>query len=458
MQEYEQETELKSYKGELGMSTENNHTSYLTKQLEAIITRKERNMTFTFQKEKVKLDNPAEISFLTELNPTIEKDIVMKDDELTIQYKLPNTYSFLLSQLKRLDEKERFVLAYKIVQSVKSHNLSRIHLVVCPDNIVVDQGLHPYFLHYGVKESLPPYEQNEEKLLQEVKATVASAVDTTHTFDQYVQFSQTLKLSSLVKKIMDAKEYQDLLDIIDGEIQRVNNEKSLKMTVNKKTWKLNRYVLIGVILLFIPAIIYSLYSLFSLQPKQASFIQAQEMFLLNNFSEVVTELQPYSIEEMPKVTQYQLSLSYIVNESLTEDQKETVRNTITLQTDPQYYEYWIQIGRGKAEDALDIARFLEDRDLILFGLLKHKEQLKSDDSLDREEREQALADIENEIKEYQQEAEESELADEEQDQPVSNSVEEETQSSETEGETTEQNTKQQTQTKQESTQEQTKTE
>ncbi|MCV9886407.1 type VII secretion protein EssB [Metabacillus halosaccharovorans] len=440
------------------MSTENTHTSYLTKQLEAIITRKERNMTFTFQKEKVKLDNPAEISFLTELNPTIEKDIVMKDDELTIQYKLPNTYSFLLSQLKRLDEKERFVLAYKIVQSVKSHKLSRIHLVVCPENIVVDQGLHTYFLHYGVKESLPPYENNEEKLLQEVKATVASAVDTTYTFDQYVQFSQTLKVSSLVKKIMEANEYQDLLDIIDGEIQRVNHEKSLKMTVNKKTWKLNRYVLIGIILLFIPAFIYSLYSLFSLQPRQASFIQAQEMFLRNNFSEVVTELQPYSIEEMPKVTQYQLSLSYIVNESLTEDQKETVRNTITLQTDPQYYEYWIRIGRGEAEDALDIARFLEDRDLILFGLLKHKEQLKSDDSLDREEREQALADVENEIKEYQQEAEEAELADEEQDQPVSNSVEEETLSSETESETTEQNTKQPTQTKQESTQKQTQTE
>ncbi|WP_226527778.1 type VII secretion protein EssB [Metabacillus niabensis] len=438
------------------MSTENNHTSYLTKQLEAIITRKERNMTFTFQKEKVKLDNPAEISFLTELNPTIAKDIVMKDDELTIKYKLPNTYSFLLSQLKRLDEKERFVLAYKIVQSVMSHNLSRIHLVVCPENIVVDQGLHTYFLHYGVKESLPPYEYTEEKFLQEVKATVASAVDTTYTFDQYVQFSQTLKLSSLVKKIMEAKEYQDLLDIIDDEIQRVNHEKSLKMTVNKKTWKLNRYVLIGITLLFIPAFMYSLYSLFSLQPKQASFIQAQEMFLRNNFSEVVTELQPYSIGEMPKVTQYQLSLSYIVNESLTEDQKETVRNTITLQTDPQYYEYWIRIGRGEAEDALDIARFLEDRDLILFGLLKHKEQLKSDDSLDREEREQALADIENEIKEYQQEAEEAELADEEQDQPVSNSVEEETLSSETEQ--TEQNTKQPTQTKQESTQEQTKTE
>ncbi|HZH60750.1 MAG TPA: type VII secretion protein EssB [Metabacillus sp.] len=439
------------------MSSENNHTSYLTDQLEAIITRKDQIMTFAFQKEKIKLDDPTEISFLTELNPTIQKEIVMKNDVLTIQYKLPNSYSFLLPQLKRLDEKERFVLVYKMIQSVTSHRLSRIHLVVCPENIVLDRGLNTYFLHCGVKESLPPYEKNAEKLLQEVKATVASIVDTTYTFEQYVQFSQTLKVSALVKKIMAVKEYKELLNIIDEQIQRVNHEKSLHMTVNKKTWKLNRYVLIGVTLLFIPAFIYSLYSLFSLQPKQESFIQAQEMFLKNNFSEVVTELQPYSIKEMPKVTQYQLSLSYIVNESLTEDQKETVRNTITLQTDPLYYEYWIRIGRGEAEDALDIARFLEDRDLILFGLLKHKEQLKSDDSLDREERQQAIADIENEIKEYQQEAE-SDLVDEEQDQPVSNTVEEESQPSETETETTEQNAQQQTRTKQENTEEQTKTE
>lgn len=457
MQVYEQETELKFYKGEIGMSTENNSTSYLTDQLEAIITRKEQIMTFAFQKEKVKLDNPTEISFLTELNPSIEKDIVMKDDELTIQYKLPNTYSFLLPQLKRLDEKERFVLGYKIVQSVTNHKLSRIHLVVCPDNIVLDQGLHTYFLHYGVKESLPPYEHNLEKLFQEVKATVASVVDTTYSFEQYVQFSQTIKLSTVVKKIMEAKEYNELLDIIDGEIGRVNHEKTLQMTVNKNTWKLNRYVLIGVSLLFIPVFIYSLYSIFSLQPKKDSFIQAQEEFLQNNYSEVVTELQPYSIEDMPKVTQYQLSLSYIVNESLSEDQQETVRNTITLQTDPQYYEYWIRIGRGEAEDALDIARFLEDRDLTLFGLLKYKEQLKSDDSLDREEREQALADIENEIEEYQREAE-SELVEEEQDQPVSTPVEEETQPAETEVETNEQTEQQQTQTKQESTQGETKAE
>ncbi|WP_158638632.1 type VII secretion protein EssB [Metabacillus litoralis] len=402
-----------------------NDISYLQQQLEADIKREENIITFTFQKEKIKLDDSTEISFITNINPTIKKEVSMMDDALSIHFTIPKTYSFLPPQLKQLDERERLFLTYKVVQQVNQHALSRIHLLVCPENIALDKGLNPYFLHHGVKESLPPYERDQEQLLKEVKATIISIVDSQYTFEQYVSYSQTLKLSTFAKKIVESSSYNELLEILEDRIQGLNEQKPLIMMVNKKSWKLNRYVLYGVTLLLIPSLIYCFYSLFSLQPKQESFISAQEMFLQNNYSEVVTELQPYDVNEMPKVTQYELALSYIINESLTENQKETVRNTITLQSDPQYYKYWILIGRGEAEEALDIARYMEDRDLILFGLLKHKELVKSDDELKREERQQLLADIEDEIKEYQREVEEELVEENNPDQPVSNSVQHE---------------------------------
>jgi type VII secretion protein EssB len=230
-----------------------------------------------------------------------------------------------------------------------------------------------------------------------------------------------LKLSDFTKKVSSAQSFNELISIIEERIQQVNDERALLMTVNKKTWKINRYVLYGVSLCLIPALVYSMYSLFFLQPKQTSFIHAQEKFLNNEYSEVVTALQPYDIKEMPKVTQYELSLSYIINESLTEEQKEVIRNTVSLQSDPLYFEYWILIGRGNAEEALDIARYLEDRSLILYGLVKYKEQVKSNDDLDREERQQLLADIENEITEYQ-----DEMKEEEEEQAASEETQEET--------------------------------
>lgn len=106
---------------------------------------------------------------------------------------------------------------------------------------------------------------------------------------------------------------------------------------------------------------------------------------------------------MPRVVQYELAQSYIINEALTEDQKENVQNTITPQTDPLYYHYWIHIGRGDAKEALDISRDLEDRDLILFALLKYREVVKADDKLESEEKQQKIDEIQAEIDEYLEE-------------------------------------------------------
>ncbi|MBZ5750039.1 type VII secretion protein EssB [Metabacillus rhizolycopersici] len=397
--------------------------SYLAEKLEAMIKREGKTITFTFQKEKIKLEDPTEISFLKELNPKIKTEIQMMDDELSILHTIPNTYTFL-PLMKQIDERDQLMIAYKIIQKAEVHTLTRVHLLVCPENIVLDQGLNPTFLHYGVKESLPPYEKDSDQLIREVKATIAAIVDSQFSFEQYVHYFETLKLSDFTKRICRAENFVELLSIIEERIQQVNEEKSLLMTVNKKTWKMNRYVLLGVTICLIPAFVYSLYSLFFLQPKQTSFIYAQEKFLNKEYSEVVTVLQPYDIKEMPNVTRYALSMSYIINESLAEKQKEVIQNTVTLQSDPLYFEYWILIGRGNADEALDIARYLEDRPLIQYGLIHYKEQVKADDGLDREERQRILAEIEAESNEYLQEMKEQQA-----EQPVSGQSKEETSSS-----------------------------
>src|SRR5699024_2005813 len=111
-------------------------------------------------------------------------------------------------------------------------------------------------------------------------------------------------------------------------------------------------------------------------------------------------------EKMPRVVQYQLATAYVVNESLKEEQRQNVRNTITLQSDRKYFLYWIDMGRGNYQEAIDTARLLEDRDLIIYGLLNLREGVKTDQSLSGSEREEELAEIEREIDEYQKEMEE----------------------------------------------------
>ena len=58
------------------------------------------------------------------------------------------------------------------------------------------------------------------------------------------------------------------------------------------------------------------------------------------------------------------------------------------------------------EDAIDLARIMEDRELITYGLLNQKEQIKLDDNLSGEEKETQIKEIDTELSQYEKEIKE----------------------------------------------------
>ncbi|WP_339145563.1 MULTISPECIES: type VII secretion protein EssB [unclassified Sutcliffiella] len=392
--------------------------TYLEEELQAVLSKEGETVKLVFQKERIKLEEADEISMLQNVHPTIMRKIQETEDELTIIYHISPAFASF-AQLKRKEEKSRWIFASQLIKSVKDHSLSRLHLLVCPENLVVDESLTPYFLHYGVMESLPPYEKDDEKLWKETKAVIATAIDSKYTFKEYLKLSQTLELSSIAKSIMNAKNEDELLDIIRKGIKKLEDKEKQLIHLPKRKWKITRYATVGLSVLLIPTLILVVYSFLFAQPKQAAFVQSSEHFLKNEYSQVVTTLNAYDAKDMPRVVQYKLATSYIINESLNEDQKDTLQNRITLQSDRNYYLYWIHIGRGEAEQALDIARSLEDSEIILYALLKYKEQVRAQQDLSGEEKQNQLKEIQDEIDEYAEaikaleEEEETEVSDEE---------------------------------------------
>lgn len=377
------------------------HT-YLEKKLDALIRKDKNRISFIFQIEKIKMDDKSEVLILKDMEKQLSKEINVEEDALHINIEIPSSYQYGTS-IQKMPKKDRLKIIYQLIHKVKDHRISRLHLFISPENIVVDQGLTPYFLHYGVKESLPPYERDEVELGLELKALAASWVDVSRPFEEYLQYEKTLELSEDSKKVLEAESFDSLLAVIDDFIRKEKDSSSLYIEVTKKKWKWFRNSLIAVSVLLVPAIIYSFYSIFFLQPKQSKIITAQEQFLSSSYSDVINTLQPYKIDELPKVAKYELATAYISNENLTDEQKQFVRNTVTLQSDAKYLDYWIQIGRGEGEEALKTARFLEETDLIVFALINYRENISGDESMDSEERQQKIDEIDREIKEYEQE-------------------------------------------------------
>lgn len=380
-------------------------TSYLEKQLEAALKFEQDKIVITFQREKIKLANELEITLLQENNPFIEKNITLTEDELIFTYKKePNFMTF--GKLRTLDERSRWMFASKVLRFIMLHQSNRLHLIVCPENILIDESLTAYFLHYGVKESIPPYERNKERLWAETKAIIAAAVQPKYKFDQYIQFSKSIELSPVAVKIMEAKDEQELLTTIQDQLQLLEKEEKKYTKIAKTKWNWVRYSLIGLLLVLLPLGIYTGYAALVIQPQQEAYVAVQAPYIQGNYSEIIDQLAQYDVEKMPNVIQYELSLAYIVNETLTEEQKENVLKTITLQTDPDYFKYWIYIGRGQAEEALTVARQLEDLDLIMLALLHYEESIKADRELDGEDREQLLDKVQTEINEVTKQLEE----------------------------------------------------
>lgn len=378
--------------------------SYLEKQLEAILKFEQDEITITFQKEKIKLANEIEIALLQEHNPFINKSITLTDDELIFTFKKESNY-MTFGELRKLKELSRWMFASQVLKVQSRHSFNRLHLIVCPENVLIDESLMPYFLHYGVKESIPPYEKDSNRIWNETKALIAAAIDPKYTFEQYIQFSQSIELSPIAEKVMSAKDENELNDTIKKQIILLKNEEKKLVTVSKTKWSWVRYGIAGLLFALIPLGAYTGYSALVLQPRQEAFVEVQNSYLQGDYSEVINRLTNYDIEHMPKVIQYELSLAYIVNETLTEEQKENVLKTITLQTDPNYFKYWIYIGRGQAEEALALARQLEDLDLIMLALLHYEETVKGNLDLESEEREQLLDKIQTEKEEVTEQLE-----------------------------------------------------
>ncbi|MDW6056167.1 type VII secretion protein EssB [Bacillus paralicheniformis] len=374
--------------------------TYLEDQLEAVMTKEDGSYIFRFQREKINLVNGLEANVIKEVDPSFNKETVMTDDEVQILIQPPSEYKEF-RYIKGKNKKSKWLFAYQLVKAVEEHSIKRLHLIAAPENIVFDKGLTPKFLHYGVKESIPPYEHDEERLFNEVKAAAALAVDGQFTFEEYLKYSETIKFSDQVKDIITSGTYGDLKAVIQKKIDELDAEEKTLVHLPKKKWKIQRYIGLGLILCLIPAVLFSFYSLFFAQPKQQAFIESNRYFLNKQYSKVISTLDKYDAGEMPDSVQYQLAYSYVLVESALKelDWQEDALKSLTLQVDPNNFLYWIQIGRGDNKGALETGRKLENDLQIIYAITKYMSEIKADDQMSSDEREKLLEPLQKEFDE-----------------------------------------------------------
>lgn len=129
-------------------------------------------------------------------------------------------------------------------------------------------------------------------------------------------------------------------------------------------------------------------------------LQADTAFIKVDYSAVITELEGIAPASLPNTQKYELAFSYIQGLEFSSEQKKVILNNVTLKSDELYLTYWIQVGRNRFEEALDIAKRINDSDLILYALTQEIKQVREDGKLSGKDRESKLNTLESEYKKY----------------------------------------------------------
>jgi type VII secretion protein EssB len=259
---------------------------------------------------------------------------------------------------------ERLELAQKLGACAGYRDGFRVP-VIHPDNVYVNGGLLRV-VHSGLQGMLAPMAFDEDRFFRSLQAMVL------HIFRPKVAFEQILDgapaLRDRFSVAVCATETVDaLFAFVDAQVRAEQAEVAAhKVSVSKRRY--SGYRVLGVLGLT-GAVVAGVFAwqTASQSRLQDAVVAAQSRFLANDYSGAMTELQGYAATSLPASAKYVLAVSSINLDDLTGTQKQAILNNISQKSDDVTLNYWIAIGRGEFEEALDYAQNLGDDQLTLLA-------------------------------------------------------------------------------------------
>lgn len=277
--------------------------------------------------------------------------------------------------------KERWTERYRLlVNCAELETLTeRCAFSLAPENLVYDQNLIPRVLVRSTPSEEPTF-------AQQYCALIANVLYPRRSFDEYMENGEELyakrrKLSKLAE--MDTAELKEYLMLCYKKERFLNRNK--RKTVRRKRMLTTRIVIpllaVGVVT------IGTLWWLAARKdvPYRDTLLQADNAYIAGKYIEVTDTLRSLSMDQLPLESRYILANSAVSVESISDERKQTILNSLTLRTEENIIDYWAYIGRGEYLSALEVARNIGDRELVDYAQRKVDGPRPSDEFLDTQE-------------------------------------------------------------------------
>lgn len=279
---------------------------------------------------------------------------------------------------------------------------TRMTFFLHPNNVVFDDNLIPFLIHRGIRDLVPPYTVDEEKFLLQYKCMVVGLFSKKYTFDELYSGSLTnAKDTEFERQVGEVEDFDALVKLLKENYmkEKAITDKNMQLVAKKRFRLFKRMsftMMAVVIILAIPLTYFGVMEV----PFQEQLLEAHKDFLSMDYGNVINDLENQKPESLPDASKYVLAYSYVKSEKLGDDEKSVVLNNISLKSDPNYLLYWIYNGRGNFDKSIDLAKYIDDPSLIIYGLLQKIDTVKNDPKLSGTDREKKVQQYQDQYQKY----------------------------------------------------------
>ena len=330
----------------------------------------------------------------------VNQNVIEEEGKLTIESLLTDEYYSWDKLITMIDEEKlRHLinigqLFHALQDSIYTYNLS-------PNNLVFSRNGNPLFVFRGVKGQVPPYDVvSLDAFTVNFKAMIVSLLDKKTSYEKLIEGQSPFYRGKLFcETIMKAENLDEIISLLEEKYleEREQNKEKFSRVPNKLVFRLKLTTLITSLIGFF-SLVGVLYFLLFAMPSQQMISDLRLAFVHQDYSTVVSTVKNTDSKSLSQDDSYMVAYSVIKTEPLTEAQK-TELSKISTQSNTDYLRYWVLIGQSKIDEAMDIASYLDDPQLLMYGLTKKIDEVQRNPNLTSEQRTEQLNNYKGKLEE-----------------------------------------------------------
>lgn len=284
---------------------------------------------------------------------------------------------------------ERLSLANKLVACEDYPGSFRVP-VIHPAAVYL-RGESVRVVHCGLQGMLAPMAFDEELFLRSLQAMIVQIFHPKLAFEQIAHGARALR-DQFSTSVLQTSTTGELFAFIDAQLRSEQAEvAATKVSVSKRRYSWYRLLGAAGIIAGLAAGVFA-WQAESQNRLQTAVVAAQARFLANDYAGALASLETYSAGSLPASAKYVLAVASINLDDLTATQKQAILNNVSEKSDDVTLNYWIAIGRGEFEQALDFAQNLGDSQLTLLAYTDLYQATKLDTQMPGDKKQKRLDD------------------------------------------------------------------